>query len=130
MYQPIDAGTCSSKVKATIAPSGRSELCPGGGFYLVNTKRKTSDKDEPVVTVENGEFAVVNYTIQDFPQYKPMWETDAPVKFMMRAVLAVFIVCVTAPVNALHDSPFGENGLASTLSGRGLELASLQKTVP
>ncbi|EBW6073472.1 hypothetical protein A4K93_00150 [Salmonella enterica subsp. enterica serovar Schwarzengrund] len=21
------------------------------------------------------------FTIQDFPQYKPMWETDAPVKF-------------------------------------------------
>ncbi|VFR14871.1 hypothetical protein SPFM20_00193 [Salmonella phage SPFM20] len=109
---------------------GRSELCPGGGFYLVNTNVKFSDKDEPVVTVENGEFAVNAFTIQDFPQYKPMWETDAPGLDMMRAVLAVFIVCVTAPVHSQHDSPFGENGLASTLSGSLLSLASLQKTVP
>ncbi|VFR10937.1 hypothetical protein SPFM15_00192 [Salmonella phage SPFM15] len=109
---------------------GRSELCPGGGFYLTDAPVKFSDKDEPVVTVENGTAPVNAFTIQDFPQYKPMWELSGRGLDMMRAVLAVFIVCVGIAKHSQHDSPFGENGLASTNKTFLLSLASLQKTVP
>ncbi|VFR12128.1 hypothetical protein SPFM9_00199 [Salmonella phage SPFM9] len=82
------------------------------------------------MTVENGEFAVVNYGRSELCPDKPMWETDAPVKFSDKDEPVVFIVCVTAPVNAFTIQDFPQYGLASTLSGRGLDMMRAVLAVP
>ncbi|VFR11361.1 hypothetical protein SPFM7_00193 [Salmonella phage SPFM7] len=109
---------------------GRSELCPGGGLWETDAPVKFSDKDEPVVTVDCVTAPVNAFTIQDFPQYKPISTLSGRGLDMMRAVLAVFIVLTGIAKHSQHDSPFGENGLALSNKTFLLSLASLQKTVP